>query len=163
MFLWWFAHQIQRIHRPHNHKKNNFIFSFSIAWNKFINNFLLQPPKPCHLVHCCHLMMLVIVLLSLIPSLQHLRVVPSPRLGTFLRSVKQSETWNNSKPPTNIIIDVDLPDLNPPINTTLQPNENIYREANQKNNQNKRGPKKELLSDNAKTDLFWSMSPSLPP
>jgi len=61
---------------------------------------------------------------------------------------------NNSEPPTNIKIDVDLPDSNPPINTTLQPNENIYRIAYQKINRNKRGPKKDLLSENAKTDLF---------
>ncbi len=61
---------------------------------------------------------------------------------------------NNSEPTTNINIDVDLPDSNPPINTTLQPNENISCEAYQKINQNKQGLKKELLSENAKTDLF---------
>ncbi len=98
-------------HRPHDHKENHFIFSFFITQNKLTNNLLLQPTKPCHFVHHCHLMMLVIVLLSLIPSLQHLCVVPfSPTLGTLtIQSLQPTSTFMStyltpthpSTPPSN--------------------------------------------------------------
>ncbi len=90
--------------------------------------------------------MLLIVLLPLIPSLQHLHAVLCALVSEASDVPLQCHTiGNNSDTPTNINIDVDLPDSNPPINTTLQPNENIIMKHIKKYLKQKRSKERHIF------------------